>query len=420
MSNIYICEREIWGGVQSVGLSESDRCSHTYVVGKTGVGKSTLLRNLLVQEIELGRGVGLIDPHGDLAAEILEHIPARRVDDVVYFNPADVNYPCSVNVLRTGQPPDLVASSVVGALKNIWKDSWGPRLEYILYASVAALAECQNASLLGIPRLLTDPVYRLWVIRQVRDPVVRSFWSREFTAYDKRFRNEAVSPVLNKVGQFLMSPVIRNILGQVKRRIDFRHVLDRKQIFIANLSKADLGEEKTALLGSLLVSQFQMAAMGRARLRPESRVPFNLCIDEFHNFITDSFSGILSESRKYGLFLTLSHQFTEQLRPEVRQAIFGNAGGFISFRVGFSDAELIAKEMGTFRPEQLADLSQFEIAAKLSMNGSQTEPFLGKSLAPLGTHHGRSETIIKRSRERFSSKRSDVEFKVGKWIEKSH
>jgi hypothetical protein len=416
MSEIKFCEREIWGGIQAIALSKSDRCCHTYVVGKTGGGKSTLLGNFLVQEIELNQGVGLIDPHGDLAQDILDHIPPRRVDDVVYFNPADVNHPCGVNVLKTGQSPDLVASSVVSAMKNIWRDSWGPRMEYILYACVAALAECENVSLLGIPRLLTDPVYRLWVIRQVKDPVVRSFWSKEFAAYDKKFRNEAISPVLNKVGQFLMSPLVRNVLGQVKNKIDFRQILDRSQIFIANLSKAELGEEKTALLGSLLVSQFQMAAMGRARVPVDSRAPWNLTIDEFHNFVTDSFAGILSESRKYGLYLTLSHQFTEQLRPEIRQAVFGNVAGMISFRVGYTDAELIAKEMGTFEPQRFADLAQFEIAAKLTIDGNQGEPFLARSLPPLGQKYGRSQTVIARSRERFSSKRSDVEERIGKWI----
>jgi hypothetical protein len=416
MSEIHIFEREIWGGVQTVSLDESDRCSHTYIVGKTGVGKSTLLRNLLIQEIELNRGVGLIDPHGDLATEVLDLIPPRRIDDVVYFNPADLEHPCGLNVLRTGQPSDLIASSIVGALKNIWKESWGPRLEYILYASVAALAECENISILGIPRLLTDLNYRRWVARQVKDPIVRSFWLNEFEEYDKRFRNEAVAPVLNKVGQFLMSPGIRNILGQVKNRIDFERILNRKQIFIANLSKADLGEEKTALLGSLLVSQFQVAAMARAKLPGQFRTPFSLCIDEFHNFVTDSIGVILSESRKYGLYLTLSNQFTEQLRPEIRQAVFGNIGGIICFRVGFADAERIANELGFFQPSQLTDLSRFEVVAKLSVNGLVEEPFLGRTLAPLGTSYGCRERIIQRSRERFSTNRLNVERKVEKWV----
>jgi hypothetical protein len=416
MSSIAFCEREIWGGVQLVDLEETDRHCHTYIVGKTGGGKTTLLRNVLIQEIELNRGIGLIDPHGDLAEELLDYIPSRRIEDVVYFNPADQNHPCGFNVLRTNQSPDLIASSVVGALKNIWKESWGPRLEYILYASVAALAECDNVSLLGIPRLLTDPLYRSWVVKQLHDPIVRSFWENEFEAYDKRFRNEAVSPILNKVGQFLMSPVIRNILGQVKNRIDFRKILDRKQIFIANLSKSQLGDEKAALLGSLLVSQFQIAATTRARLPMEDRTPFGLCIDEFHNFVTDSITSILSESRKYGLHLTLLHQFTDQIRPELRQAIFGNISSLISFRVGYTDAERIANEMGTLKPEQLADLGKFEIAAKVMMGGVSSEPFMGKCLPPLGTFYGRKEKIIKRCRERFSASKAEVEEKVEKWI----
>jgi hypothetical protein len=417
MSEIHICEREIWGQTRTVSLHQDDRSCHTYIVGKTGVGKSTLLRNLLVQEIELGRGVGLIDPHGDLAREVVDCIPSRRIDDVVYFNPTDINYPCGINVLRTGHPPDLVASAIVGALKNIWKESWGPRLEYILYASVAALAECENVSLLGIPRLLTDFNYRLWVTRQVRDPIVHSFWTNEFEEYDKRFRNEAVSPILNKVGQFLMSPVIRNILGQVKNRIDFEQILNRKQIFLANLSKSELGDEKSALLGSLLMSQFQMAAMARARMPAGARTPFSLCVDEFHNFVTDSIATILAESRKYGLFLTLSHQFSDQLRPEIRQAIFGNVGSLISFRVGYEDAERLANEIGTFTADHLADLAPYHIIAKLMMSGAQDEAFLGKTLPAFGESSGCRERVINRSRERFSVKRRSIEEKVEKWIE---
>lgn len=417
MENIHILQRPGWGGFHPVKLTSADRCCHTYIIGKTGSGKSTLLRNILVQEMAAGRGVGLIDPHGDLAAEILEAIPADRVNDVVYFDPSDLDFPCGLNVLRRGESPDLIASGVVSAFKNIWRDSWGPRLEYVLYASVAALAECENVTVLGIPKLLNDENFRSWVVRQVKDPMVKSFWENEFASYDKKFRAEIISPILNKIGQFLMSPVIRNILGQVRNRIDFQYVLNAQQIFIANLSKAHLGEEKSCLLGSLLVSQFQMAAMARARMSIGNRKDFGLCIDEFHNFLTESFCTILSESRKYGLHMTLSHQYTEQLRPEIRNAVFGNAGSIISFRVGHSDAKILANEIGEFAPDQLASLSKFEVAAKLMLGGTQSEPFLAQSLPPIGGSFGRTDSIVKRCRERFCSRRADVEGKILRWIE---
>ena len=415
-SQIALLQRGGWGADQLVTLTSKDRRCHTYVIGKTGSGKSTLLKNLLIQEINNGSGVGLIDPHGDLAADLLEHIGPERASNVVYFNPADAEHPCSLNVLHNGSTSDLVASGVVSAFKNIWRASWGPRLEYVLYASVAALADCENVSLLAIPRLLSDEPYRRWVVRQVKDPMVRSFWAVEFESYDKKFKTEVISPIQNKIGQFLMSPAIRNILGQVKNSIDFREVLDRGQIFIANLSKGHLGEEQSRLLGALLVSQFQLAAMSRARVPHESRRDFGLVIDEFHNFVTESFCTILSESRKYGLHMTLSHQYTQQLQAEIRDAVFGNAGTFICFRVGNADAELLAKEIGDFSPSQLSSLASFEVAARVTIGGIQTEPFLGKSLPPLGERFGRSDSIVKRCRQCFCRRREDVEDKILRWL----
>ena len=229
------------------GISSADRRQHTFIIGKTGTGKSTLLRNLICQEIMRGNGVGVIDPHGELSQEILDCIPSWRVDDVVYFDPGDSDFPVAFNLLRplTKKRRHLEASAIVGAFKHQWKDSWGPRLEYILYAAVAALMECENVSLLGIPRMLTDEEYRWWVVRQVKDPMVRYFWEREFTSYDKRFLAEIIAPIQNKVGQLLMAAPLRNVFGQVKNKIDPRSIMDRKHIFIANLSKGRLGEDKT-------------------------------------------------------------------------------------------------------------------------------------------------------------------------------
>jgi len=304
-----------WGQDVPFGISIPDLRQHIYVIGKTGSGKTTLLRNMIIQHIAMGHGVGLIDPHGDLAEELLHHIPRWRTDHLVYFNPSDLDFPIALNLLAN-VPKDerhLVASGIVGAFKSIWPDSWGPRMEYILYNAIAALLDCQNTSLLGVNRMLTDEKYREWVIRQIKDPFIKEYWEHEFAGYDERFRREAIAPIQNKLGQFLLNPVIRNILGQVKCKVNFPFVMDQKRLFIANLSKGKIGHDKANLLGSLLTTQFQLAAMRRAAQPEEEREDFFLFIDEFQNFTTDSFAAILAEARKYRLCLTLSHQYVDQI-----------------------------------------------------------------------------------------------------------
>ena len=415
----YIGHREGWGGTSLFGLSRADRRHHLYLIGKTGAGKTTLLRNLIIQDIEAGEGVGVIDPHGDLASELLDFIPPCRTDDVVYFNPADQDYPIAFNLLRN-VPPDtrhLVASGIVSALKSIWRDSWGPRLEYVLYAACAALLECENVTILGVQRMLSDARYRAWVIRQVRDPAVHAFWVNEFERYDERFKQEVIAPVQNKVGQLLMAPPIRNIFGQVKSKIDPRFMMDDRRILIANLSKGRLGEDKANLLGALLVTQFQRAAMERADTPESNRVDFYLHLDEFHNFSTDSFASILAEARKYRLCLTLSHQYVDQLRDEVREAVFGNVGSLISFRVGETDAKRLEREYGGgYSAHQFADLGNHEICAKLLMDGAHREPFLGRTLPPICRKYQQRVTILKRSRERYGTPRPLVEERIVRWL----
>jgi energy-coupling factor transporter ATP-binding protein EcfA2 len=407
------------GDAALFGVKTIDRRQHVYVIGKSGSGKSTLLRNLLVQHIEAGHGIGLIDPHGDLAEELLNVIPAARTDDVVYFNPADLEFPIGLNLLAN-VPKDerhLVASGIVSAFKNLWSDSWGPRLEYILYNTLAALLDCENVTLLGVTRMLTDADYRQWVIRQLKDPFIKSFWTDEFEKYDPRFLREAIAPIQNKVGQFLMSPPIRNILGQVKSKIDFRFIMDNRRIFIANLSKGKLGEDKANLLGSLLTTQFQLAAMQRTNIPEADRKDFFLFIDEFQNFSTTAFASILSEARKYRLCLTLSHQYIAQLSEEMRDAVFGNVGTLICFRVGYSDAEVLAGEFGeVYCPSQFADLDKHQILVKLLAEGAALDPFHAATFPPFGKRHGRGENFIRRSRERFSAPRADVECKLSRWI----
>lgn len=415
---LHIGSREHWGHTLDVSIQSSDRAFHTYIIGKTGSGKTTLLRNLILQEIEAGHGVGVLDPHGDLATELLDHIPPSRIDHVVYFNPGDFDNPNALNVLQSASHPELIASSVVAALKHVWRDSWGPRLEYLLYAAVASLAHCQNTSFLGITRMLTDPVYRSWVVNQVKDPVLQNFWIKEYNGYNARFMMEAISPILNKVGQVVMSPALRNIFGQVSSRINLRFTMDHRRIFIANLSKGLLGEDKSNLVGSLLVSQFEMAALSRASIPQEERVPFSLFVDEFQNFSTESFGHILSEARKYGLQLTLSHQFMDQLMPPVRQAVLGNVGSIIAFRVGHTDADVLEKELGgMFRASQFAELKNHEIIVKLLENGEAWEPFRAVTSPPFGKRYGCGDKIIARSRERYTTKRQQVEDKLERWMQ---
>lgn len=413
----FIGTRREWDREQPFGLSAADRRHHLYVIGKTGSGKTTLLRNLILQDIEAGRGVGIIDPHGDLAEELLDFIPPRRTDHVLYFNPADVDHPIGFNPFQSDGPSHLVASGIVGALKNIWRDSWGPRLEYILYAAVAALVECDNTSLLGVARILTDDRYRTWVVKQVKDPLVKSFWLHEFANYDQKFLQEAIAPIQNKVGQLLMAAPVRNIVGQVRSQIDARFLMDNGRIFIANLAKGRLGEDKANLLGALLVTEFQRAAMSRADVPEINRQDFHLFVDEFHNFSTDSFSSVLSEARKYRLDLTLSHQFVGQLRSEVRDAVFGNVGSIIAFRVGSADADVLEKEFGNEHPASgFTELENHEVCVKLLVNGRYGQPHLGKTLPPLGTRYGKRENLIRRSRERYATRREKVEDKIKRWL----
>lgn len=416
--DITIGERHGWGEPQRFGISQVDQRQHIYVIGKTGSGKTTLLRNMIVQHIALGHGVGVIDPHGDLAEELLSHIPPWRADHLCYFNPGDLEFPVGLNLLANVAPDDrhLVASGIVGAFKSIWRDSWGPRLEYILYNAIAALLDCENTTLLGVNRLLTDDTYRAWVVRQIKDPFIREFWADEFEIYDERFRREAIAPIQNKLGQFLLNPVVRNILGQVRSKVSFPFIMDKERIFIANLSKGKLGHDKANLLGSLLTTQFQLAAMARSNQPECDRRDFYLFIDEFQNFSTDAFASILAEARKYRLCLVLSHQYIDQVPLPIRQAVLGNVGTLISFRIGYRDAEVMAAEFGnTFPPSVLADLDRYEAAVKLLEDGTNREPFRAKMLPPLGNPTGRKNKLNARSRERFAAKRSTVETKLKRW-----
>jgi hypothetical protein len=420
--HITIGERHGWGDPQPFGIATIDERQHIYIIGKTGSGKTTLLRNMILQHIALGHGVGVIDPHGDLAEELLNHIPPTRADHLVYFNPGDLEFPIGLNVIGHVAPDarHLAASGIVSSFKAIWRDSWGPRLEYILYNAVSALLECRNQTLLGVNRLLIDDDYRAKVIRQVKDPFIRAFWAEEYANYDERFKREAIAPIQNKLGQFLLNPVIRNILGQIKKKVDIPFVMDNGRLFIANLSKGQLGHDKANLLGSLLVTQFQLGAMARSN-RPESeRQDFYLFIDEFQNFSTDAFASILAEARKYRLCLTLSHQYIDQLPLPIRQAVFGNVGTLVAFRIGYTDAEVMTKEFGNTIPAiALADLERYEAVVKLLVDSSNLEPFRAKMLPPFENRIGRKDRLITLSRERFAVPRSLIEDKLKRWMSRA-
>lgn len=413
--------RDAWGEKEPFALFGPDRRHHLYTIGKSGAGKTTMLRNLILQDIEAGRGVGIIDPHGDLAEDLLDHIPRHRIEEVTYFNPADTEYPIGFNLL--GQVAEgsrhLVASGIVSVFKSIWSDFWGPRLEYILYAAVAAILDCENVSLLSVQRMLSDARYRAWIVKQVKDPMVRSFWENEFEGYEKKFLQEAVAPIQNKVGQLLMSPHLRNILGQVKSRIDARFMMDNKRVFIANLSKGKLGADKANLLGALLVTQFQLAAMARADVPESARQDFFLYVDEFQSFASDSFISILSEARKYRLCLTLSHQYLGQLKPAILDAVLGNVGSLVAFRVGHEDAKALEMAFGnTYAASHFSGLSNREVYAKLLSDGQDIEPFCGQTLPPILRHCGHRDTIIRRSREKYATPRATVERKIKLWLRK--
>ena len=410
------------------GIKTDDRRRHIYVVGKTGMGKTALLENMAIQDILVGRGVSFVDPHGEATERILDFIPSKRVNDVVYFNPADLDYPITFNVMeKVGEEHrHLVASGLMGVFKKIWPDVWSARMEYILNNCILALLEYPNSTLLGINRMLADPEYRKKVVDRITDPVVKSFWLNEFARYTQRYEVEATAAIQNKVGQFISNPLIRNIIGQVRSKIDMRKIMDNGKILIANLSKGKIGEDNSRLLGALLITKLQLAAMSRVDIPEEKRRDFFLYVDEFQNFATESFVNIMSEARKYRLSLTLANQYIAQLEEmtptgkstKVRDAIFGNIGTLIVFRVGAEDAEYLEKELiPEFLTEDLVNLAKYDIYIKLMIDGVAGRPFSAETLPPLPKpKESGKEKIIKVSRERYGISKKIVEEKIARWV----
>jgi CxxC-x17-CxxC domain-containing protein len=400
------------------GIKLDDRRRHMYILGKTGMGKTALLENMILSDIYAGHGCAYIDPHGDTAEKLIDFIPSWRINDVVYFNPADVDFPMGFNILETlndGQK-HLVGSGLMGVFKKIWPDVWSARMEYILLNCVLALLDFPGATLLGINRLLVDKEYRQRVIEKIRDPIVKTFWVAEFSSWSEKYATEAIAPVQNKVGQFLSASIIRNIAAQVKSSIIPRRIMDEQKIFIVNLSKGRIGEDNMRLLGGMLITKIQLAAMERVDTPEEERKDFFCYVDEFQNFANPSFASILSEARKYRLSLTLAHQYIEQLDETVRDAVFGNVGTMIMMRVGAPDAAFLETEFTpTFLPEDLTNLPKYHIYLKLMVDGVSTEPFSATTLPPIANRTDSAEKVIAVSRERYGERRDVIEQKVLKW-----
>jgi CxxC-x17-CxxC domain-containing protein len=401
------------------GIKTDDRRRHVYVVGKTGMGKTALLQNMAIQDIREGKGIGFVDPHGEASEALLDFIPSNRINDVIYFNPADIDFPIAFNIMENVSLENrhLVAGGLMGVFKKIWPDVWSARMEYILNNCILALLEYPGATLLGVNKMLADSDYRNKVIEKVTDPMIKAFWVQEFARYNQRYEVEATAAIQNKIGQFISAPVIRNIIGQPKSSINMRKIMDDKKILIANLSKGRIGEDNSRLLGALLITKLQLAAMSRVDIPEEKRNDFYLYVDEFQNFATESFVNVLSEARKYRLALTLAHQYISQMEEGVRDAVFGNVGSLLSFRVGAEDAEFLEKEFSpVFNMEDLVNLTKYHIYLKLMIDGVACSPFSATTLPPFEPEEKSSrDKIIKASRERYGSERKDVEERISKW-----
>ena len=411
------------------GIKESDRTRHTYIIGKTGMGKSTMLENLAIQDIANGEGLAFIDPHGTTAEKLLDFIPEHRVHDVVYFAPFDTNHPVALNMLERVDPDKryLVANGLMSAFKKTFTDSDGKgtfsaRMEYILNNIILALLENEGQTLLGVNRMLTDKEYRKFIVSNVTDPTVRDFWLVEYANYSERFAQEAAPAIQNKIGQFIANPLIRNIIGQTHTSFDIRDIMDNKKILIINLSKGKVGEGNANLIGAMLITKIYLAAMSRADVGPyglKDLPPFYFYVDEFQNFANETFADILSEARKYKLALTVAHQYVDQMTDEVKSAVFGNVGTMITFRVGATDAEIFEKEFAPyFILDDIVNLSAYQMYIRLMIDGVGSKPFSAKALAPAESlPRSFAENVIEYSRKKYGRHKPTVEEEINAWYE---
>lgn len=402
------------GTSRRFGIKQDDRLGHMWLLGKTGTGKSTLLKHLILSDLLAGRGFMVVDPHGDLVEAILDLIPAHRIPDTIYFNPVDTAHPLAFNPMDlAGLPAPLVAAGLVGVLKKAWPDFWGPRMEYVLRSSLLTLLGMRGATLLDLHRLLVDAEFRRKVVGLVKDPQLLQFWTKEFGSYTNTFRTEAVSPIVNKTGQYLTSPLVRNIIGQRKSAFSFRTAMDEGRIILANLAKGWIGEDVSALLGSLLVSQLELAALTRVNAETTKRRNFYLYVDEAHLVATRTMVELFPEARKFHLGVILTHQYLDQLEEELRYAVMGNVGTLIVFRLGARDAQELAKE---FVPEfgipDLMNLPAYHIALKLMVDGTTSRPFSAATFSPPSSGSSYRKSIVEESRIRYTRPVAEVEWEI--------
>ncbi len=406
------------------GIKRKDRRQHVYLLGKSGTGKSVLMFNMIIQNIINGEGVCVVDPHGELVEGVLSAIPPHRLKDVIYFNPADTDYHIGFNVLELIDPKykHLVASGLMGIFTKIWANAWSARMEYILNNAILALLDTPGSTLLGIPRMLVDKDYRQKIISNLKDPVIKAFWVHEYEAWQDKFRNEAIAPIQNKVGQFLSTSIIRNVVGQSVSTINIFDIMNDSKIFLVNVSKGRIGEDNSSLLGGMIITKVQLAAMERVRIPEDERKDFYLYVEEFQNFVTDAFAGILSEARKYRLNLTIAHQYTAQLTTKessaMRDAVFGNVGTMIIFRVGADDADFLEKEFDPeFTPQDIVNLPNYKIYLKLMIDGVTSRPFSAKTLPPMVKSGNMEveEEVIRSSRALYCKPKEVVEREINDW-----
>ena len=405
------------------GLLRKDRSRHIYIIGQTGAGKSGMLELLALSDIFHNHGYAIIDPHGDFAVDNLRFIPGSRINDVVYFNPADTAFPLGFNPLEVTDPnqKNSISSEVIGVLKRMFGDSWGPRLEYILRYTILALLDRPSTTMLDITRMLTDKKFREETLTYCQDAVVLNFWRVEFGTWNDKFVAEAVAPVLNKVGAFTANPIIRNIIGQPKSTFNIRKIMDEGKILVVNLSKGLIGEDNAAILGSFLVTKIQLAAMSRSNIANiEDRRPFYLYVDEFQNFATDSFATILSEARKYGLNLTVANQYISQMSDTVRNAVFGNVGTMVSFRVSADDAPILSKQFEPqFEPGDLLQMNNRHFIINMVINGEKAPAFSATTLTLPPQQIDNTGRIVENTRRNFSRPRADIEKEIDKVVSSS-
>ena len=418
-------ETDYRGGRYEFGIKKEDRRKHFYILGKTGVGKSTVFKNMFISDILRGDGACMIDPHGELVEELLDFIPKERIEDVIYFNPTDTSYPVGFNLLelKDKSQRDLIADGVVEVFHKQFGTSWGPRLQYILTNTVATALEAQGTTLLSVTRLLMDKNYRKFILKQVDDPILIKFWEEEYAqmAQNPRLLSESVAPIQNKVGRFISSAVTRNIIGQVKSTIDLREIMDKKKILLINLAQGKLGEETASLLGGMIITRLQSTALERVDMPADERNDFYLFVDEFQNFATDSFAKILSEARKFRLDLCMTNQYIDQLPLTVRQAIFGNVGTLGSFVVSQSDAAILEKEFApTVTSEDLVSLDAHSMYLKLCIDGMTSTTFSARSLPPRYEPFGLKSKVISLSREKYGVPKEIIEDKIVRWSNQSY